>query len=293
MSRPRGFASWKPQQRTLAKLTAVQDVIDQYSDYLPLTIRQIFYRLVGTNIFGKTEKEYANLCELLNRARRARVIPMDAIRDDGFIGGMGIYQGYDDPKDFKDTIRSAARTYTRDRQQGQPQRLVLLCEAGGMVPQLERVATPYGVTVKSSGGFDSTTIKHALGEQWGGSDPVTILHIGDYDASGECMFDALAEDVAAFSYAYGNVIEFIRLAVTPEQIALHDLPTAPPKASSHQKCKGLQFTTQTEALDPATLAAIVKRGIESRLDIEIYADLLDMEATEREQLLTLFAGGAR
>jgi hypothetical protein len=51
-----------------------------YKDYLPLTIRQIFYRLVGTEVIGKSEKEYANLCELLNRARRARLISMIHLR---------------------------------------------------------------------------------------------------------------------------------------------------------------------------------------------------------------------
>jgi hypothetical protein len=58
-------------------------VIKEYVDYLPLTIRQIFYRLVGRYEYEKTERAYARLCEHLNRARRARIIRMADIRDDG------------------------------------------------------------------------------------------------------------------------------------------------------------------------------------------------------------------
>ncbi len=43
MSRPRGFADWKPRAATLETLLAVKRVIDEYAAYLPLTIRQIFY----------------------------------------------------------------------------------------------------------------------------------------------------------------------------------------------------------------------------------------------------------
>ena len=61
----------------------MRGVLDEYEDYLPLTIRQIFYRLVGAHNYEKTERAYARLCEHLNRARRARIIPMASIRDDG------------------------------------------------------------------------------------------------------------------------------------------------------------------------------------------------------------------
>jgi len=44
-------------------------------------------------------------------------------------------------------------------------------------------------------------------------------------------------------------------------------------------------TTQAEALDPATLAAIVQVGIESRLDWAIYRQAVDIEEQERAALL--------
>src|SRR5262252_4762273 len=80
-TRVRGFAPWSPQEATLQLLDQVRGVLDEYEDYLPLTIRQIFYRLVGAYEYEKTEQAYNRLCEHLNRARRARLIDMRAIRD--------------------------------------------------------------------------------------------------------------------------------------------------------------------------------------------------------------------
>src|SRR5262249_21911923 len=39
-TRARGFAPWSPEKATLAWLDQVQAVLDEYVDYLPLTIRQ-------------------------------------------------------------------------------------------------------------------------------------------------------------------------------------------------------------------------------------------------------------
>src|SRR5215510_10975977 len=44
-TRVRGFAPWLPEQATLALLDQVRGVLDEYEAYLPLSIRQIFYRL--------------------------------------------------------------------------------------------------------------------------------------------------------------------------------------------------------------------------------------------------------
>ncbi len=99
------------------------------------------------------------------------------------------------------------------------------------------------------------------------------------------MYDALREDVRAFARAYGNDITFTRLAVTRAHITEYGLPTAPPKASTHQEKKQMDLTTQAEALDPATLAEIVRHGIESRMDMEVYRQAVETEAEEQAALL--------
>lgn len=175
--RPRGFIEWRPHAETARLVDAVIGVLDEYFAYLPLTIRQIFYRLVVTILFEKTERGYGRLCETLNRARRAQLIPFDSIRDDGF--HQTGFVGWDSIEQAKHYLRRETSNYCIDRQRDQETRLVVWCEAQGMVPQLERVAAPYSIPVYSSGGFDSVTAKH-------NADPRTCVR--NYrDSGGGCV----------------------------------------------------------------------------------------------------------
>jgi hypothetical protein len=182
-TRVRGFAPWIPKADTLALLDQVRGVLDEYEDYLPLIIRQIFYRLVGAHEYEKTERASERLIEHLNRARRARMIPMDVIRDDG--GVISKPDCWESAEHFLRTVRAMANDFKLVRGAGQKSRQVVICEAAGMVPQLERVAHPLGATVMSGGGFDSLTDKHKFAAELADHDrPTEVLHIGDHDASG-------------------------------------------------------------------------------------------------------------
>jgi len=83
-ARPRGFVPYDPRPNALVLIDATRGVLDEYRDHLPLTLRQVFYRAVSASVIGKTESDYARLCEVLGRARRGHLLPMDAFRDDGF-----------------------------------------------------------------------------------------------------------------------------------------------------------------------------------------------------------------
>jgi len=281
-TRVRGFAPWAPRGTTLELLEQVRGVLDEYEDYLPLTIRQIFYRLVGAHNYEKTERAYGRLCEHLNRARRARIIPMASIRDDG--GVISAPDSWDSVEHFMRTIRVMADNFTLDRSVGQKTRLVVDCEAAGMVPQLERVAHPLGVTVISSGGFDSTTERHRFAAGLADHDRATeVLDIGDHDPSGAHKFLAMMEDIQAFTRELGGEVTFTRLAVTPAQITQYGLEAAPPKATDKRAFRGR--TCQAEALAPDVLASILREAIEARIDGRAYARVLARERRVRRDLL--------
>ena len=281
-NRPRGFAAWKPQAESADLLDQVQQVLATYSNLLPLTGRQIFYRLVATTGYDKTEPAYKRLLELLNRARRARIIEMAAIRDDGAISAGD--DRFSSGQDFLKSCQHWAASFQLDFMQYQPHHVEVLCEAGGMVPQLERVAEPYGVAVRSSGGFDSTTVKHQLGRLYGKqSKPVVVLHVGDLDPSGEHICSNLAEDVGAFTSHYGGELLVLRIAVTEDQQAAFDLPTAPTNPKDVRSFSAA-FTVQAEALPPDALASIVRNAIEQQLDMAALAQAIDHQQVLRADL---------
>jgi hypothetical protein len=284
--RVRGFAKWAPRRETLTLLETVHAILVEYADHLPLTLRQIFYRLVGAHGYVKTEQAYARLGEHLVRARRARLIAMDDIRDDG--GSIIRPQMWESGEEFLDAARTQAGQLVLDRTTGQKTRLAVICEAVGMAPQLARVAEPYGIAVMSSGGFDSLTEKHRFAEELASEDrPIEVLHVGDHDVSGTHMYLAYWEDVEAFTRDLGGEVTFTRLAVTPEQIATYDLPTAPPKTTDRRAFVGQ--TCQAEALAPDQLAGILRMAIEARIDRRAHDRVLAEERRVRRELTARLA----
>ena len=290
-TRARGFAPWCPRPASLELVRAVQEVLAEYRDHLPLTIRQTFYRLVATRGFDKTENAYTRLCETVNRARRAGLIRFAAIRDDG----PARYEpaNYADSASFLAEMRADAQRCRLDRQDGQPVRLWVLCEAGGMAPMLARVANPYGVPVLTSGGFDSLTAKHGLAHELAGAmdmgAPAEALHMGDLDPSGEHLFTSLAEDVGAMCEALcGARPRFTRLAVTRQQADRLGLPTSPPKPTDRRRFTG--DTVQCEAIAPDMLEGILRDAIEARRNAATARAVLEREAEMRADLLAMLGG---
>jgi hypothetical protein len=283
-TRVRGLALWQPRQKTRDLLDKVRLVLHEYRQFLPLTIRQVHYRLVGAYGVDKTELAYKRLVEHANRARRAGMIPFLTIRDDGVVFNEPL--AWDSPRELIETFLHNAETFRLDRQTGQSQWLVVALEAGGMVPQIERITDPFGIPVASGGGFDSLTSKHELAVRFGERPiKVEVLHIGDYDPSGVHVFTSLMEDVQALVRDLGKNTEitFTRLAVTPEQIDALRLPTAPPKEKDRRKFDDTR-TVQAEAIPPDVLAQIVRDAINSRIDQAVLDEVLDHEQRFRNRL---------
>ncbi|MFI1765330.1 hypothetical protein ACH41H_25170 [Streptomyces sp. NPDC020800] len=264
-------------------LTAVDAVLDRYREHLPVSLRQLFYVLLSDGVLEKTERDYKRMCEYVGMARRAGRIPWDVIRDDTQIA-VDAPPCFSGPEDFWRAIESAADEYRVDRQAGQPVRLELWCETAGMVPQLVRIGEEFGIACFSGGGFDGLAGKYdAAVRAVEGGRRTRVLHIGDYDQSGEHMFSSLAEDVMAFAGASGAEVEFERVAVTDEQVAAYNLPAAPPKATDRRSFSGTA-TTQAEALPPDILAAIVREAIEAHRDPSLHERALAREDAERRAI---------
>jgi hypothetical protein len=284
-TRARGLAPWNPQARTVELLGQVSAVLDEYRAHLPLTARQIFYRLVGHHGYDKTEAAYSRLLEALNRARRAGLIPWNALRDDGTVAELP--DGWTGPEAFWRAVQATADNYRHQLADGQPVAVELWVEAAGMVPQVARVAEDYGLPVYSAGGFNSVTEKHAAALRMVRRSTSTIvLHLGDHDPSGCAIVDSAADDIEAFCADYGrpDAVRFYRVAVTPDQIEHYDLPTAPQKHTD-RRGEEMAETVQAEALAPDELAAELREAIEEVVDLDLIEDARRLGETERDGIL--------
>lgn len=67
-----------------------------------------------------------------------------------------------------------------------------------MMPILEGIAHPYAARASTGGGYDSVTAKHKLAERVASRAAVgrrtVVLHVGDFDPSGEDMAEVLRDD---------------------------------------------------------------------------------------------------
>ena len=300
--RPKGYAPWRPQKKTTRLMFQVKQILDEYRDHLPLTGRQIFYRMVAAYGYPKTESAASNLAEHLTRARRAEMIPFEHIRDDGM--SVMAHAHYADENEFYKHIHDEGSAYERDKLARQKMNIRVYCEAAGMMPQLKRVCQPYSIPVYSCSGFDSVSAKYELKEScWRAfvyhGRPTVILHLGDYDPSGESIFnDGLVEDVHAFLERDvphkdpSEVAIFERVALKPEHIERFNLPTAPPK-SSDSRTKNWQgeATCQLEALPPDVLAGLLDATIKTYINLAVYEQDLRAEEEERRRITKALPAG--
>jgi hypothetical protein len=289
--RVRGLARWAPDAVSLAWIEAITEVLEADRDYWPLTVRYVWYRLIGQEINGvvvkkdpsapgRVPRSLQKVQEKLNRGRRAGIFPWEAIHDGGVVHEGG--GGYSGPAAFWDNMQLHARFYRRDLLEGQATNVEIWCEADGMVPRVARVAEDYGVPVYAGGGQNSTSMKHDGAQRIiADGRPTVLLHIGDLDDGGEHIFGAVFADVPQFVVDYEHPRpEVLPLAVTPEQVEDFELPT---DEKGH---------FQAEALPAATLDRIVRRALDELLDEEIRRDVLDRIAAEQGQIVAIMRRAA-
>jgi hypothetical protein len=301
-SRAKGYiVDFNPKPQTEHLIGLVNRVLAEQRAYLPLTNRQVFYRLVGQHGYDKTEQAYARLCEAVVKGRRAGVISWHDIRDDGTVEHHA--GGYDDVAQWWRGQLYQAKGFTRDRSEGQDVRIEVWCEAAGMAPQLAKAVRDYGVPVFSTGGFSSVTVTYEIAQRVVSEErPTVFMHVGDYDPSGESIFDAMAQDVGAFvagdcdcnfdrsdpldGLAAQDLFEPVRVALTQHQVTTYDLPTAPPKKSDSRSARWVGQTCQAEAMSPGDLNAILIRAVESRYDMDVFERVVEEEESQREEIVT-------
>jgi hypothetical protein len=290
---PLGYLDdWKPYRKGQIMLAQVQHILDEYREHLPLTCRQIYYRMIGEFGHAKGKQFERSLYDLLVNARRARLIPFAHIRDDGIMNCGGYW--YENAAQKWNAVEASLRNYQRNRQQNQPQRIEVWCEAAGMIPQLRRITHDYSIPVYSCGGFNSlTAIRQIVDDCVDCGEDTVVLHLGDYDPSGISIFERVRDDVTAFLAEDDPFVNFeaTRVALTKEQIDEHRLPmdriTTKDQRSLKWIREGRTHKCELEALAPNVVAGLLSRAIEDLVDRDALEEVERQERRERSGLWCL------
>lgn len=252
-----------------------------------LTVRHLFYRMVGEGLIEKTEDEYKNVViRLALQLRRSGDIPFGKIVD-----GTRLYRQPRSYGSVEEALRETARLYRRDYWRDAEQLVEVWCEKEAVSGYLYEVTAPLGVPLMVTRGFSSETITQSVAEDaMLDGRPLTILTVCDLDPAGDLMPQDVIRRVR--HYAPDADVRIQRVAVVRDQVRFFGLPTRPTKREGNSHAAHFEGdSVEVDAMPPAILKGLVRGTIERLMDPHRLAILREAEASERA-ILSNFGGAA-
>jgi hypothetical protein len=278
---------------TLSLINTCNQIIAEYTaaGYL-LTLRQLYYQLVSRDVIKNTLKEYNKLGNTVNDARLAGLIDWNAIEDR--TRNLATIGHWGNPADI---IASNAKWFRLDKWKKQPVRPEVWIEKEALAGVFERICTTLDVPYLSCRGYTSQS------EMWGAAmrfvkyikagQTVHIFHFGDHDPSGIDMSRDIEERIRMFLFHHigarqRTAFEITRVALNMDQVEQYGPPENPAKSTDTRFASYLEAfgesSWELDALDPATLAALVRSNIVGIRDDAEWRDSLADESSDRATL---------
>lgn len=280
-------SSTKRHRRSAAEVQAVRQALyDTLAADHPMTVRQVFYRLVSTGVIDKTESEYnSTVGRLLTDMRVGGQIPFGWVADN--TRWMRKPRTFDS---LEDALHATAATYRRSLWTHADAYVEVWLEKDALAGVLLEETAPYDVPLMVTRGYASLSYLHEAAEtiQAVGK-PTFIYYCGDHDPSGLDIPRQVERRLREF--APDAEINFQRVAVTPEQIEAFALPTRPTKGTDTRARNFVGESVEVDAIPPHDLRAIVRACIERHVDSEALRILQVAESSERSLLRDLAARG--
>ena len=256
------------------------------SEFQPLTLRQLYYRLVSEDTVEKTEGGYRRLMQQVKRLRRARALPWQWIVDNS-----RWCRGVDSYEDLGEFLSASAQLYRRSLWRDADTTVEIWCESDSIAGPITSVASAWDVLVFPLSGFSSDSFAYAAANNIASrTRPTQIYYFGDHDPSGRQIGVDIERKLREFVAEFDgdpDRLGFERLAVTREQIRTYRLKTRPAKSTDTRSKGWLGGTVEIEALPPDVLRSLVEGCILRHLDEGAVERLRRIEYEERITLARL------
>ena len=171
-------------------------VVKELKEYWPLTLRQIYYRLVAAGHLENTRSKYNDLSNLIKHMRLDEWLPWEVLEDR--VRRVSEKRGWEDHNEFMEAhVDDFLEGYERCYVQDQKCYVEIWTEKDALSQVFERVAYPYCIRSVTCVGYQSVTFldgfrRRARAAQNRGQIPV-ILYFGDMDPSGYQMLEAIKQ----------------------------------------------------------------------------------------------------
>jgi len=216
--------------------------------------RTIFYTLVQEGLIGKTKRDLDNLINWLTALRLIGVLPFDYIHDYGRAVSGGDY-AYIEPEDYVNSklksLEDGWKYYSLPMWHKQRYYVEIWCEKLGLKDYIDNATRGLNVKVRYIRGYAPWALIYRAAEEFKAikDREIVIIHLGDFDPSGE---DIVRRAIESLKY-FGFKVIYRKLAVTPEQIEEFNLPEKPEGAKARE-------TIEKAMRDPRYKAFVEKWG---------------------------------
>jgi hypothetical protein len=310
---PRG-----PYAKTYKIIRRADEILSHYyrdGDGFPLTLRQLFYKLVTENLIANSPKEYDRLGQIMSDARYWGLIDWDMLIDRTRTMADFAYR-----RDEEHALTVAAKGYMNDPWPDQPVRVEVWVEKDAAIGTIEAVCNELRVAFGSTSGYHSTSgAKVGASRSFGiiaSGQRLLALHLADHDPSGWDMTRDIRDRVEEFVVAdlarqlwweaeeeCGTVerahtwalqtveekLEIRRLALNLDQVDELGLLPQPLKSADTRSGSYIRQTKRTEgweldALEPDYLADIIRRAVLDVRDESAWAQAMAAEEESRRIL---------
>lgn len=270
---------------------AIISVVDDLQEYWPLTVRQVFYQLVGKTVIPNNLAHYRKVSRILVKLREEELVPWSVIEDRSRRttekrGFPNVSEWLKEQLSFLDP-----KYYGRCRVQDQDVYVEVSTEKDALSSILEEVLWPFCTRLNVVRGQNSATIVEQMASRFDqavmrGQEPI-LLHFGDLDPSGRAIPRATQRN---FLKRHGIDVDVRMVALTPDQVDELSLPRSldavkrsDPNYKAWLKELGPdQPAVELDAVHPKVLKQLLRDALTSTYDTDDMSAQCDVEDQERQ-----------
>ena len=267
----------------------VNQILASYT--VPLTLRQVYYRLVAAGLIANTRSNYNQLSSQLVTARESGDIDDSRIVDrTRRIEDVS----FDSPQSFIEICQSTLKQrYVRRFWDSQPVYCEVWIEKDALSQVIAEAVYPFNTIVAPSRGYSSYSyLREAsdrISQYCNAGKAAVVLHFADHDPSGIDM----SRDLQDRLDRYCGGVDVRRIALTYDQVRRYDLIPNPAKIADTRSTGYIsQFGNQCwelDAIEPDELIRLCQAAIEGMIaDKEAWLAIKEKDKAERQRLLEKF-----
>lgn len=260
-------------------------IISSYEG-VPMTVRQLYYRLVSIGM-PNTDQHYKRVVSAMGVARWKGIVNWDAFVDrERSMEGMTL----SDVKDLDEEIKKGKQAIDAQLDShylhpwsNQPKYVEVFIEKKALQGVFERPCRKMTVALGPCKGYPSLTYLDQARQRFEEADDrgqdVVMLYFGDYDPSGVDIPRSILDNLIKMENWYELDVNVI--ALHPHQIEEMNLPPAPVKRTDSRAVGWQGGVVELDAVEPRTLQKMCLNAIREHFDFKLYKELMEEEERQR------------